>query len=61
MTKVYALYHADRVMPIGVYATEELAFEAIKVYAASLATRSFTEAEARKEFDVVHFNVLNKV
>jgi len=54
MSKVYAVYHADRTMPIGVYATEKLAFEAIEFNVAYYAA-------ARKEYDVVHFNVRNKV
>ena len=51
-------------MPIGVYATQEIAFKAVEFYATELAKgnkRVFALAEARREFTVVHFNVLNKV
>ena len=61
---VFALYHADRTMPISVYATHDLALEAVKFYAAALAKnnkRVFALAEARREFSVVRLNVLNKV
>lgn len=53
MTKVYALYHADRTMPLGVYATEKLAFEAMEFCAGALG--------GRQEYTVVSFNVFNKV
>jgi len=56
MSKVYAVYHADHTMPIGVYATEKLAFEAIEF---NVAHR--LPAADRKEYDVVHFNVRDKV
>jgi hypothetical protein len=52
---VFALYHADCTKPIGVYATEKLAFEAIEVNVA------YYTATDRKEYDVVQFNVRNEV
>jgi len=67
---VFALYHADRTMPISVYATQELAFEALEFWAADLAKntaqeqlrrRVFALAEARREFSVVRLNVFDKV
>jgi hypothetical protein len=62
---VFALYHADRwSMPISVYATKDLAFEALEFHAAALAKgnkRVFALAEARREFSVVRLNVRNKV
>jgi hypothetical protein len=61
---VFALYHADRTMPISVYATQDLAFQAVEFYATALAKgnkRVFALAEARREFSVVCLNVLNKV
>ena len=64
MDKVFALYHADRTMPISVYATHDLALEAIEFYAAALAkgnTRVFALAEARREFSVVCLNVKNSL
>jgi hypothetical protein len=71
MDKVFALYHADRTMPISVYATEELAFEAVEFYAAALLAKGnkrgsvLAEArrlrEARREFSVVCLNVKNSL
>ena len=53
MDKVYALYHADCTMPLGMYEAEWLAFEAIDTYAAQIHA-------PKNEFTVVSFNV-NKV
>lgn len=61
MTKVYALYHSSRSMPIGVFDTEKLAFEALNFYAVSLVRGTNTVTAEKKEFDVVQFNVLNKM
>ncbi len=61
---VFALYHADRTLPISVYATHDLALEAIEFYATALAKgnkRVFALAEARREFSVVCLVVCNKV
>jgi hypothetical protein len=61
---VFALCHADLKMPVAVYATEELAFQALELYAAAHAEgnkRVFALAEARREFSVVRHNVRNMV
>jgi hypothetical protein len=66
---VFALCHADLKMPVAVYATEELAFQALELYAAAhaegnkrvFALADFALAEARREFSVVRHNVRNMV
>lgn len=56
MKTVYALYHASRTMPLGVFDTEKLAFEALNHYAPL-----FGGDKPRSEFDVVRFPVHNKM
>lgn len=53
MKIVYALYHESRTMPLGVFESAELAFQAIDFYSPHYGGQL-------REFDVVEFKVIKK-
>ena len=65
MTKIYALYHHSRTMPLGLYATESLAFEAVNHYSPLFGGDTLTELPwsfggEKRGFDVIVMKVHNR-
>lgn len=54
MTKVFALYHDSRMKPLGIFDTQDLAFQALEWYVANHTLE-------RRGFDVVSMNVHNSL